>query len=157
MDVAARTAATSHAEKMKVGAVAVRERRILLCGFNGTPAGTSNVCEETQFPSETDLAWMTPEELSQSFPYINSRGERYALVTRYDVLHAEENLILYAAKKGIALYECDLYCTHLPCLHCARMIFGAGIRRVVYREAYRDREGERFLRGVGLALEHYEG
>lgn len=155
MDVAIRTAEMSRAIKMKVGAVAVRDRRIVLCGFNGTPEGRPNECESRVYPSKQDLGWMTPEEIRKQYPYIDDRGAFYALVTRPEVMHAEENLILFSSKKGIALEGCEIFCTHQPCLNCARMIYGAGFTRVVYKEAYRCNDGIDFLRDIQFPVEQY--
>jgi dCMP deaminase len=155
MDVAIRSAEMSHALKMKVGAVAVRDRRIILCGFNGTPEGKPNDCEFKIYPTEQDIKQMSDEELREKFPYIDDQGSYHALVTRPEVMHAEENLILFSSKKGIALEGCEIYCTHQPCLNCARMIYGAGFTRVVYREPYRCNSGLEFLKSVQLPFEQY--
>jgi dCMP deaminase len=157
MDIAIRTAMMSRAIKMKVGAVAVREKRIVLCGFNGTPAGRPNECETRVYPTEKDLSWLSPEEIRTQFPYIDEQGEHYSLVTRAEVMHAEENLILFSSKKGIALEGCEIYCTHQPCLNCARMIYGAGFVRVVFKEPYRCNEGIEFLRSMQVPVEQYIG
>lgn len=125
MDVAVRTSELSYATRLKVGAVAVRDKRIVCVGFNGTPPGLPNVCE--------------------------SDG-----VTLPTVLHAEENLILFAAKNGISLNGCSIYVTHQPCLNCARMIYGAGISDVTYKEIYRTSEGLEFLESVGVTVRRYD-
>jgi dCMP deaminase len=125
MDVAVRTSELSYATRLKVGAVAVRDKRIVCVGFNGTPPGLPNVCE--------------------------SDG-----VTLPTVLHAEENLILFAAKNGISLNGCSIYITHQPCLNCARMIYGAGISDVTYKEIYRTSEGLEFLESVGVTVRRYD-
>lgn len=157
MDIATRTAAMSRAVKMRVGAVAVRQRRIVLCGFNGTPEGSSNECEHRIYPTSQDLGWMSHEEIRAQYPYIDDQGAHYGLVTRPEVMHAEENLILFSSKKGIALEGCEIFCTHQPCLNCARMIYGAGFTRVVYREPYHCDDGINFLRRVNLPFEQYVG
>lgn len=125
MDVAVRTSELSYATRLKVGAVAVRDKRIVSVGFNGTPPGLPNVCE--------------------------SDG-----VTLPTVLHAEENLILFAAKNGISLNGCSIYITHQPCLNCSRMIYGAGISDVTYKEIYRTSEGLEFLESVGVTVRRYD-
>lgn len=124
MDVARRTASLSYAERLKVGAVAVKDKRIVCIGFNGTPEGLPNACEKD----------------GHTLP---------------SVLHAEENMILFAAKNGISLKDCSVYITHAPCINCARMIYGAGIKSVTYCEAYRSCEGLDFLESVGVDVSRY--
>lgn len=118
--VAIETANLSHATRLKVGAIAARDKRIILCGYNGTPEGFSNQCE-------------------------NEHNE-----TVDEVLHAEENLILYAAKVGISLNHSSLYITHLPCINCSKLIYGAGIEKVVYLHQYRLTNGLQFLEKMGI-------
>lgn len=125
MDVALRTSMLSYAVRLKVGAVAVRDKRIVCVGFNGTPPSLPNICE--------------------------SNG-----TTLPTVLHAEENLILFAAKNGISLDGCSIYVTHQPCLNCARMIFGSGCQEVVFGETYRSDEGLEFLNSVNLKIRKYD-
>lgn len=123
MAVAQSTAGLSYAKKLQVGAVAVRDSRIICVGYNGTPPKFPNACEDAE-------------------------GK-----TLDTVIHAEENLILYASKNGIALKGAILYITHSPCLHCARAIYGAGFIEVIYGEAYKNSHGLDFL---GL-VSHYSG
>ncbi len=118
MDVATRTSQLSYAKKLQVGAIAVKQNRIILCGFNGTPAGDDNNCED-----------IIDNELR----------------TKPNVLHAEENLILFAANYGISLNNATIYITHSPCSNCSRLIYGSGITRVVYKDVYRDSSGLNFL------------
>ncbi len=125
MDVAVRTSELSYATRLKVGAVAVRDKRIVCVGFNGTPPNSPNECEKD----------------GKTLP---------------NVLHAEENLILFAAKQGISLNGCSIYITHQPCLNCARMIFGSGMTEVVYKDIYRTSEGLEFLESVGLTTRKYD-
>lgn len=128
MAVAKLTSELSYAKRNKVGAVLVRDNRILLTGYNGTPEGTSNICEEL----------------------ING-----VLVTKPTVSHAEENLILYAAKKGILLENSTLFITLSPCPICCKLIFGSGIKKVYYAEGYRDMSGLEYLSSVGIEYEQY--
>lgn len=135
MDVASRTAEMSYATRLKVGAVAVKDKRIILCGYNGTPEGSDNTCEDVVF---------------------NPISDTYTLVTKSTVLHAEENLILYASKVGISLKGATLYCTTQPCLHCSRMLYGCGIVEVIYKNPYRCDNGLDFLASVGVPCRHYK-
>jgi dCMP deaminase len=120
-NVAAETAKLSYATRLKVGAVAVRDRRIVCCGFNGTAPGRPNVCEKDN-------------------------------VTLDETLHAEQNLISYAARHGISLEHCTLYLTHAPCLKCASMILSCGFSKVFFVEEYRSADGIEYLRSAGITI-----
>ena len=113
----------SHCTKLKVGAIAVKDRRIICEGFNGTIPGDNNDCESEDIFGE--------------------------LKTRNTVEHAERNLISYAARKGIALEGATLYVTHAPCIPCSRAILNAGIKEVFYFNSHNDDEGPEFLRYIG--------
>ena len=112
----------SHAKKLKVGAVAVRDNRPFCEGFNGTPPGFPNECEDFE-------------------------GNTYD-----SVIHAEMNLVLYAAKHGISLKDSTLYTTHAPCISCAVAIHGAGVTKVVYKNDYKKEDGLLFLREAKVKL-----
>lgn len=127
MDVALRTAELSYARRLKVGAVAVRSRRIIACGYNGTPPGEDNNCE-----------------------YELDTGE---LVTKENVRHAEDNLIQFAASNGIDLTGCTLYVTNKPCEKCADKIIAAGFSSVMYLNEYRCNLGAERLKEAEIKLE----
>ena len=122
----------SRSQRNKVGAVLVNDDndRILMCGYNGTPPNGDNNCE-----------------------YINKDGE---LVTKPEVVHAEENVILFCAKTGIETQNKILYTTFSPCFQCAKMIITAGIKRVVFKEIYRDTAGIDLLKQYGVEIIHME-
>jgi dCMP deaminase len=136
-DLARRTAQLSYAERLKVGSVAVRDNRVILSGFNGMPPGMNNVCEDKIYMGGDAGGWLDPEEIESQWPYKDETG-RYKLQTKEDVIHSEENLVLYAAKEGISLKGAHLYCTHAPCLNCARMIYGSGITKLYYGAVHRN-------------------
>ena len=125
MNVAHQTSLLSYAEKLKVGAVAVRDERIICTGYNGTPPGEDNTCETEHFICDD--------------PY------RRVLKTKSDVEHAERNLIYYAARKGIPLEGSILFVTHAPCIDCARAILNAGITEVFYTHDYKTTDGVDYL------------
>ena len=127
MNVAKEYALLSRATRNKVGAILVDENneRIVMCGYNGTPTKFDNTCEEL----------------------IN--GE---LVTKKEVLHAEENVILFCAKTGISTKGKILYTTLSPCFQCAKMIITAGIKRVFFKELYRDTRGVDLLKQCGVEI-----
>ena len=125
MRVAEATAEQSYAEKLKVGAVAVNDGRIICTGYNGTPPGEDNRCEDR-------------------VPDFDNIGS-WKLQTRPDVEHAERNLIYFAARKGIRLEGASLFVTTSPCMECARAIFNAGIAEVHYKDLFNDTTGLEWL------------
>ncbi len=130
----------SHAVKRKVGAVAVRDDRIILHGYNGTPPGDSNTCEDVDIKYNAELqCWRT------------------TLVTKNNVEHAERNLVYYAAKKGIALEGATLFVSTAPCIDCARAILSAGFEKVYYLDHYKNTDGLSYLGQNGVASEKLEG
>ena len=131
MDWAARTAQLSHAKRLQVGAVIVKDDSVISYGYNGMPAGWDNNCE--------DKVW-TPD------------GD-YTLKTKPEVLHAESNAIAKLAKSNNSGLGADLFVTHMPCLDCAKLIYQSGIKRVYFSTAYRDDAGIRFLERSGVTVE----
>lgn len=129
MDVAIRTAQLSPAVRLKVGCVAVRDRRIIACGYNGTGPGEDNVCE-IKLPDGT-------------------------LVTKPNVVHAEVNLIKFSKLNNINLVNCILYITHAPCVGCAEEIIRTGFLSVVYNESYKNRDGIHFLVDDNILVEKF--
>lgn len=122
MDVADGAAKLSYANRAKVGAVAVRDRNILAFGYNGTLPGMSNVCEDE------------------------------AGLTKPEVIHAEENLLMKMARSSVSSEGAIVYITMSPCINCARLMANAGIREVLYRDSYRDNAGIDLLRGYGISV-----
>lgn len=126
MSIAQETAKLSRANRLKVGAIIVKDTSIISYGFNGTPPGWDNNCEEH-----------------------NEAGQ---LVTKKEVLHAEENSILKVAKSHESCKDASLFVTHSPCHSCARMIIASGIKEVFFRELYRDDTGLKFLEKAGVKV-----
>ena len=129
MDLAVRTAKMSHCERLKVGAVAVRYRRPILTGWNGTSAGEDNCCEEIWNDGETNCGC----------DYVR---------TKLEVNHAERNLIEHAAAQGIALKGSTLYVTHAPCIECAKSIRNSGIVELVWKDVYRTDRGLSHMKNI---------
>ena len=129
MDVAVLTSNLSSAVRLKVGAVAVKDRRIVACGYNGKGQGEDNCCEDT-----------LPDG---------------RLVTKLNVIHAEDNLIRFARGEGVNLHSCAIYITHAPCVGCATKIWQAGFTKVIYLYDYRDHEGINLLKEKYLVVEKY--
>lgn len=135
--------------RMQVGAVLVKDNRVISIGFNGTPTGQEH-CED-------HFAKLYAAEMTEQYP---SFEDYHASRTFYDAhgkwsieneLHAEQNAILFAAKNGIATAGSTLYVTYSPCVHCAKVIVTAGITRVFYKNLYdRSQDGLIFLEKNGL-------
>jgi dCMP deaminase len=123
MDTADRFAQLSSAVRLKVGAVVVKDNRIISIGYNGMPAGWTNVCEKKVWDKTGD----------------------YELKTKDEVIHAEANAILKLARDGESGNGASLFCTHAPCIDCAKLIYGAGISNFYYRNTYRNIDGIDFL------------
>ena len=121
----------SHARRLHVGAIVVKDDRIISIGYNGMPAGWDNNCEE-------DVAWPT--------------GEVCYLTTKPEVLHAERNALDKLAKGNEGGLGSTMFITHAPCLECAKSIYGAGISHVWYKHSYRDTAGINFLVKSGVTV-----
>ena len=119
-----------------VGAVIVKDRRILATGYNGVPTGMRHCAETGCLRQQLGVPSGPRPEIC--------RG-----------LHAEQNAIIQAAKLGVSVDGGTLYCTHQPCVICARMIINAGIRRVVYRHGYPDAFSLQLFSEAGLSIEKY--
>jgi len=116
----------SHAVRKKVGAILVKNGQIISDGYNGTPHGYDNICEDED-------------------------GK-----TKWQTLHAESNAILKCAKHGNSCEDATLYITYSPCRECSKLIAQVGIKRVVYSEEYRDTSGLDFLRSLGIEVVKFE-
>jgi dCMP deaminase len=114
----------SYCKRRKVGALIVRDRMIISDGYNGTPSGFENFCED---------------------------DEGY---TKWYVLHAEANAILKVARSTQSCNGATLYITMSPCQQCSKLIHQSGITRVVYHEGYKDDSGLKFLEKAGVVIEH---
>ena len=123
MQMAAIWATNSYCKRRQVGALIVKDRMIISDGYNGTPSGFENICED---------------ENGVTKPY---------------VLHAEANAISKVAKSGNNAEGSTLYVTASPCMECAKLIIQSGIRRVVYRDEYRLTDGVDLLRRAGIEVE----
>ena len=124
-------------EGRAIGAVIVKDKRIMTTGYNGAPAGIKTCRERGECLRDTlGIQSGTRAELC------------YAI-------HAEQNAILQAAKLGISIDGATMYCTHQPCSVCAKMIVNVGIRRVVFERPYPDAFSLEFFKEAGVALELY--
>lgn len=113
----------SYCKRKQVGAIIVKDRMIISDGYNGTPSGFENCCEDEEG------------------------------LTRWDVLHAEANAILKVARSTQSCEGATLYITLSPCKECSKLIHQSGIKRVVYQNGYRDDSGLQFLIKAGIDVQ----
>jgi len=168
IDIARRVAELSYARRLKVGAIVVKDDRIISMGYNGMPAGWDNNCEYKEYMDGDAGGWLDPDEIEEHWPYeeqveivdtdegTSRFTRRYRLKTRSEVLHAESNAIAKLAKSNDSGDGADLFVTHSPCIQCAKLIYQSGIRRVFYSENYRDDAGIKFLKQSGVEVIQHE-
>jgi len=155
-NIAYEVAKMSHARRLQVGAVIVKDDRVISMGYNGMPAGWDNDCEDKVWDKGAG-GWISPEEFDIQYPFEGwheqaGRSVRYGLKTKPEVLHAESNAIAKLAKSNDSGLDADLFVTHAPCMECSKLIFQSGISRVFYSEDYRDDTGIKFLRQSGVKV-----
>lgn len=151
MDVAHRFAKLSTAVRLNVGAIIVKDDRIISIGYNGTPSGWDNTCEYKHYCIARDLSGNYFPEDEKEFPFEDEIGI-YKLVTKPEVIHAEANAIAKLAKHGDSADGSNMFVTHCPCLDCSKQIFTAGIKNVYYRSSYRSEDGINFLKHCGVKV-----
>ena len=134
MKTAETFAELSHARRLHVGAIVVKDDRIISIGYNGMPAGWDNNCEDV----------------------IQHSDDTTSLKTKPEVLHAETNAIAKLARSTESGLDADIFITHAPCLDCAKLIYQAGIRRVFFGASYRDHSGIDFLKNSGIQVTQVE-
>jgi len=153
-----RTAELSHARRLQVGAVIVKDDSVISYGYNGMPAGWDNECEDRVWDKGAG-GWLDPEEFDAAYPYEGwhedaQRDVRFGLKTKPEVLHAESNAISKLAKSANSGLGATLFVTHAPCLDCAKLIYQSGIGSVLYRNSYRDTSGITFLEKSGVTVQN---
>jgi dCMP deaminase len=129
MEIASVVAKRSTCLRNQVGALFVKEKRILTTGYNGAPTGLEHC----------DIVGCAREGVAS--------GTRHELCR---AVHAEQNAIIQAALHGISIEGATLYCTHQPCILCAKMMINSRIKKVVYRESYPDKTALKFLEQAGI-------
>jgi dCMP deaminase len=139
MDVAQLTSTLSYATRLQVGAVIVKGHKILATGYNGMPAGWDNNCED---------------EIGHVLDDANHIVE-IRLKTKQEVLHAESNALMKVASSTESSENSTMFCTHAPCIHCAKLIYQSGINSLYYRNTYRDTAGLEFLEKSGVSVTQY--
>lgn len=155
MDVAERFSALSSATRLHVGAIVVKDDRIVSIGYNGMPTGWDNNCEYREYDLATDINGNHFPDTDNRYPYTDDHG-RYALRTRPEVLHAEANAITKLAKSHESGVDAAIFVTHAPCIECAKLIYQSGISRIYYKNDYRSTLGLDFLKQCGLYVEKVE-
>lgn len=121
-----------------VGAIIVKNKRVIATGYNGAPQGIKSCADKG--------VCMRKERGIES-------GTRHELCY---AVHAEQNAIIQAARVGCSVEGCTLYCTHQPCVICAKIIINSGISRVVYKEGYPDEFSMQLFKEAGVKIEKYE-
>lgn len=134
MKVAEVYAELSSAKRLHVGAIIVKDDRIISIGYNGMPSGWTNECEDIIVDNYS------------SRPTVE-------LKTKPEVLHAETNAIAKLAKNGESSNGATMFITHAPCLDCAKLVYQSGINTVFYRNSYRNEDGIQFLEKCGVKIE----
>jgi dCMP deaminase len=149
----------SHARRLQVGAVIVKNDRVISMGYNGMPAGWDNNCEDKDYMGGDAGGWLDPDEIHERWPYEEEQHgpyyeytRRYRLKTKPEVLHAESNAIAKLAKSNDSGDGADIFVTHAPCMECSKLIFQSGISRVYYSADYRDDSGIKFLKQSGVEV-----
>ena len=122
----------SSARRLHVGAIIVKDDRIISIGYNGMPSGWENDCEYMEY---------------------DDNGDELGLKTKPEVLHAETNAIAKVAKSTVSSDGATMFITHAPCIDCAKLVYQSGINSVYYRNAYRSESGLEFLRKAGVKVE----
>ena len=143
MRIAYQVASESKAEKRKVGAVIVKDNNIIALGYNGTPSGFDNCCEdEVEVTSYEENGGMGCGDNFGIMPKI--------LKTRPEVLHAESNAISKCARSTFSSEGADIFVTTAPCIECAKLIIQAGIKNVFWSEEYKSMDGIRLLEKANI-------
>lgn len=137
MKVAELTSTLSYAKRLQVGSVIVKGNKILATGYNGMPSGWDNECETVEIV-----------EIDEKFSK--------QLVTKQEVLHSETNAIAKVSASTESSEGAAMFCTHAPCINCAKLIYQSGINSLYYRNTYRDTSGIEFLEKSGVVVTKYE-
>lgn len=144
MNVAEEYSKLSSAKRLQVGAIVTKGNRVISIGYNGMPSGWDNTCED---------------KIPEDHNYVIDMGgpvhtmTTYKYVTKPEVIHAEMNAIAKLARSTESGEDATMYITHAPCFDCAKSIYTAGIRKVFYRNTYRNTDGLEFLNKCNIEVE----
>jgi len=149
MEIAYSVAKLSYAERRQVGCIIVKDHQIVSFGYNGTPTGFDNSCEEddNRFYENPDHAL---DLIEQGFTCDNGCCHKPNAITKKEVLHAESNALTKIAKSTLSSEGADLYTTTSPCFECAKLIIQSGIKQVYFNETYRDMSGVELLKQANI-------
>lgn len=131
----------STAQRLQVGAIIVKDDRIISIGYNGMPAGWDNNCEYKHYKIDG---------------YLVDDDGCYELKTRPEVLHAEANAIAKVARSSESAENAVLFVTHAPCIECAKLIYQSGVSKVYFKHQYRDQSGLTFLNKASIITEQLD-
>lgn len=163
----------SYCKKRKVGAVLAKKNKVKSTGYNGTLSGTNNECEEFQLSIENPTIVVNSilynKIINQKDKYLLKNKRKQGdnkIIDVYDlslpkrsnhdkVYHAEENIILDCAKNGIKMKNATIYVTTAPCKSCSKLLAGVGIKRIIYKDDYKTKEGIEYLKSVNVIVEKY--
>ena len=134
MDVAQRFSELSSAKRLQVGAIVVKDDRIISIGYNGMPSGWDNNCED----------------------YIQLSDDTITTKTKPEVIHAEANAIAKLAKGNESGDGSTMFLTHAPCIDCAKQMYAMGVKTVYYRDSYKSDEGLTFLKKCSIMVSKVE-
>lgn len=137
MEMTELVATWSSCVRRQVGAIIVKDKRIMATGYNGAPAGVKTCVEKGECL-----------RIKLGIPSGTHAETCFAT-------HAEQNALIQAAREGISLKDCTLYCTHQPCTVCIKMIINAGIKEVIYKEGYPDEFSVQLAKEAGVKLTKY--
>jgi len=138
MAITAQVAERATCTRRQIGAVLVKDKRILATGYNGAPSGSPHCDVVGCLREQRAIPSGTQHELC--------RG-----------IHAEQNAVIQAARHGIAIDGATVYCTHQPCVLCAKILINAGVQRIVYQEPYPDALAAEMLDEAGVEVVRYAG
>lgn len=137
----------STAKKLKVGCILVKDNRVISIGYNGTPSGWDNTCENKE------TTWHETY-LDEGSTIIEMATVKYK--TKPEVIHAEANAISKLARSTESGEGASAFITHSPCIECSKLLFGAGVKNVFYKTKYRSDEGVEFLRKCNIEVKQIE-
>ncbi|TAL39690.1 MAG: cytidine deaminase [Spirochaetes bacterium] len=138
MTIASDVATRATCIRRQVGAVIIKDRRILTTGYNGPPVGISHCTPETCLRTKFNIP----------------SGERHEMCRG---LHAEQNAIIQAALHGVSIKGASIYCTHQPCSICTKMLINSGIMKFIFRDPYNDPLADEMIREAGVEISVYAG
>ena len=149
MQMAYQIAKLSYAKRRRVGCIIVKDTQVISTGYNGTPHGFDNNCEEEQV---REIENENHKQILEEKGYDCEDSCCSKEVTKREVLHAESNTLAKVSKSTLSSDGADMYITMSPCFDCAKLIIQSGIKKVFYSESYRDTSGIDILEEAGIEV-----